>query len=262
MSEETKPEFLGSCVLLDEVGWRCAELFNPNYWAGDSRALMNSCWAEYSVLDHNVNRLAEMCKSAVDQCREHIETLKQQWAGKKLDLERGAIFGLKPDLHLRIEAFLSEVKTLLDLMVQLLYSEHVVTQEVHGFHKKNHRDFDPCGGNVLNILEHNVSNDMKNVAFEFYKLIKSHKTKWIDGAISARDQLIHPLKGMYQLMYRMHFEEKDGALNCSSVDPPTIDGMSIDKYARQTLSEIHDFATDFINLLKRAKAICSPDPGK
>jgi hypothetical protein len=39
-----------------------AGIFNPNAWAVDSKGIVQSCWAEYSVLHHCVGQIDAICR--------------------------------------------------------------------------------------------------------------------------------------------------------------------------------------------------------
>ena len=86
----------------------------------------------------------------------------------------------------------------MDLLVQLLSSEKIVGGIVDGFHRVQ----DVYGGKVINSLANNALNGKKEAAAKISALITEHKRLWIDQVILARDQLIHPQKGMCQLMFQ------------------------------------------------------------
>lgn len=229
-------------ICVDQSMVVATELFNPNFWADDSKGIIQSCGAEYSVLHHCVGQIDAMCKEAEQLCQGHIETLQQQWAAAKFDLGKLVIYGQQPDFHMRIEAFFSGIKSLLDLLVQLLPSEKIVAGTVDGFHRAQN----VYGGRVLNALRNNAPNNHKDLATKIATLISVHKASWIDQAISARDRLIHPKEGMHQLMFRLDFVEQEGKLVCRKVNPPEIDLVPINKYAKRVLKQATGFATDFL----------------
>ncbi len=223
-----------------------AELFNPNLWPEASRGLIQSCWTEYSVLRHCVEQLVAICKEREKVCQGYVTTIQQQWSTEKLDLEKLIIYGQHPDLHIHIEAFFSGIKSLLDLLVQVLSTEKIVRIKLRGFQRVR----DNYGGTVLNALENNTPNIKKEVAARIHSLISEHKGKWIDKTIFARDQLIHPEKGMHQLMFHLVFSEKDGKLVCQEINAPTIESESIDEYAQRVLEFVQTFTSNFIKLVK------------
>lgn len=144
-------------ICVDQSAVVGTEIFNPNFWAADSKGIVQSCGTEYSVLHHCVGQIDAMCNEAERLCQRHIETLQQQWTKAKFDLGKVVIFGQQPDLHMRIEAFFSGVKSLLDLLVQLLPSEKIVSVVVDGFHQAHN----VYGGRVLNALQNNARNNHK-----------------------------------------------------------------------------------------------------
>ncbi|MEE8266423.1 MAG: hypothetical protein V3R62_08750 [Acidiferrobacterales bacterium] len=233
-------------VCVDEAAVAGAKLFDPNSWPVATKGLIQSCWTEYSVLHHCVAQLVAMCQEREKVCQRHVTTIQQQWSTQKFDLEKVNIYGQHPDLHIRIEAFFSGVKSLLDLLVQVLSTEKIVSAKLDGFHRVQ----DNYGGKVLNALENNTPDTKKEVAAKIHALISEHKEKWIDKTIFARDQLIHPEKGMHQLMFHLEFSEKDGKLSCQKINAPAIESESIDEYAQQVLEFVQAFTFNFIELVK------------
>lgn len=230
-----------------------AGIFNPNSWSGGSKGLIQSCWTEYSVLQHCVAQLSEMCDGADKLCAKNVETLQEQWRMAKFDLQKLAFFAQQPDLHIRIEAFFSGVKTFLDLIVQMLSTERIVAATIDGFH----RDQNGYGGRVLNALRNNAVKTRKDAAAKLRALISEHKSAWIDQVIFARDQLIHPEKGMHQLMFTLELSEKDGRLILMKAHPPEIDSRPMQQFAQDTLKELSSFSEGFLALLHE-KAVSNP----
>lgn len=223
-----------------------AEIFNPNSWPAASKGIIQSCWTEYSVLHHCVAQIIDMGNQAETLCQDHIKSIQDQWNTRKFDLRKVVIYGQQPDLHMRIEAFFSGVKTLLDLIVQMLSSEKVVGGVVDGFHRAQ----DVYGGKVLKVLTNNASNDRKETAEKAVALISEHKAVWIDQAVFARDQLIHPKRAMHQLMFHLEFAEEHGKLVCVKVTPPQINSLPIDQYARKILKHAQEFSSAFLALFR------------
>jgi hypothetical protein len=232
-------------ICIDSSGVAGAEIFNPNSWSGGGKGVIQSCWTEYSVLHYCVEQISAMCTEAERLCEGNIARLQAQWRMARFDLERMVFFGHQPDLHMRIEAFFSGVKTLLDLLVQLLSTEKIVGGGIDGFH----RDKSEYGGRVLNALKGNVVKGRKDTALKLNALISEHKRLWIDQVIFARDRLLHPEKGMHQLMFYLELSEKDGALVCIKVHPPEINSIPIHAYAQETLKQITAFSSRFLALL-------------
>src|SRR4030042_6836858 len=235
-------------ICADKSAISGAGIFNPNSWTGESKGIIQSCWTEYSVLDHCVVQIMGMCRDADRLCQNQIKSIQEQWRSKRFDLRKVVIYCQQPDLHLRIEAFFSSIKTLLDLIVQLLTSEGVVSVSVDGFHRAKK----VYGGKVLNALTNNASNDRKEIAEKATVLSSHHKEAWIDQAVFARHQLIHPKKGMDQLMFHLEFVEKDDKLACVKVTPPPIDSMLIDQYAQKVLKHTREFSSAFLALFRDA----------
>ena len=235
-------------ILVDSSTVVGADIFNPNLWFGYSKGIVQSCWTEYSVLHHCVRQVTKNCDEIDRHCQTHIATLQQQWAAAKFDLGRVVIYAQHPDLHMGIQAFFSGVKSLLDLLVQLLSSEKIVTVGINGFH----RTTNVYGGTVLNALQNNTPTNWKALSAKVAALVSEHKTSWIDQAISARDQLVHPERGIHQLMMRLDCVEQQGGLACVQVNPPDIDSVPISQYAQRVLGQASGFASAYLALVKEA----------
>lgn len=247
MAAADEPNTRIPIICADNSAVAGAEIFDPNSWTGASKGIIQSCWTEYSVLHHCVGQIVDMCREADRLTRSQIKSIQEQWTAKKFDLGKVVIYGQQPDLHMRIEAFFSGTKTLLDLIVQLLTTEKVVTGVVDGFHRAQ----DVYGGKVLNALTNNASNDRRETAAKAAALISQHKTAWIDQAVFARDHLIHPKKGMHQLMFHLEFAEEGEGLVCKKISPPDIDSLSMDEYAQRVLRNVQGFSAAFLALLRR-----------
>jgi hypothetical protein len=245
MASHAESEHRMPVICVDPSGVVGADIFNPNSWSGGSKGVVQSCWSEYSVLHYCGEQISDMCTNAERLCEKNIATLQEQWRLAKFPLERMVFFAQQPDLHIRIEAFFSGVKTLLDLLVQLLSTEKVVGIGIDGFH----RDKDQYGGRVLNALRGNAVKGRKEAAARLEALISEHKTLWIDQVILARDLLVHPEKGMHQLMFNLELLEKGGALLCLKAHPPEINSKPIHDYAQETLKQITGFSSRFLALL-------------
>ena len=235
-------------ICISKSGWESAKVFNPNLWEPRSKGIIQSCWAELTVLRHCVGEICELCRDSEKLCAPQIEGLRVQWATAKFDLARAAFFVEQPSLHLRIEAFFAGVKSLLDLLVQLLSRERIVGSGIHGFHKAG----DVYGGTVLNALHRNARRDQKALAENFRALLLNHKKAWIDEVIAGRDYLVHPQGGLSQLMFHLECVEKDGTFLCSKVQPPSVNSIPIDQYAKTILGQATAFAEAFVGLFGRA----------
>ena len=88
-------------------------------------------------------------------------------------------------------------------------------------------------------------------------LVSEHKKAWIDQVIFARDQLIHPEKGMHQLMFTLELSERDGQLVLTKAHPPEIDSKPIQQFAQGALKGVTNFSERFLGLLHE-KAVSNP----
>ena len=226
--------------------WTSAELFNPNSWSGDSKAIIMSCGAEYSALRQCVADLSGMCSRASEICQSRVEDVIANWRRAPFDLDRCNYFVEVPSYHLLVKNFFSGAKSLLDLIVQLLQSEQLVSAGVHGFH----RDGNDYGGRVLRILAKNARKQRRADAQRIDDYLREQKGKWIDELIGLRDDLVHPKKGMLQLMLQVDLFPKDGSLAWEVREP------RIATYAPATLLSIQEFCETFIALVQGYAARC------
>ncbi len=222
---------------------RAFELFNPNDWKGKTRGVVASCSTELAVLLHAATRISEICRAPMEKCREAFDGLRQQWMISPWDLAECTYFVQVPELHLFIEGFFAGLKSMLDLIVQVLTTEAVVGGRIDGFHKAG----TVYGGNVLNALEHNVSPGKKQQAGAITELIGNHKQLWIDEAVAARHLLVHPTRGAHQLMFQLELTSgSDGRLRCRTALAPQVHGVPIDCYCNGRIDDITDFARAFL----------------
>lgn len=162
--------------------------FNPNEWSGESRGVVQSCASEIGVHFYTTDRIASMCESGGQLCASQFAQLQEQWRVGPWDLAAGRYFVQVPDLHVLIQAFFAGLKSILDLLVQLLSTEGVVRVKGDGFHRKGTN----FGGAVLNVLEHNALKGREDLARVLHALLVREKAAWIDQGIRARDLLVHP----------------------------------------------------------------------
>jgi len=229
-------------ICLDPSSMAAFKLFNPNDWSGESKAIIQSCSTELSVLHFECNNIEKLCINPYQQCLSHFESLKQSWKKPKDTLHKTVCYAQIPEIHVFIKAFFSSLKGLLDLIVQLLHSEKIVNAKLDGFHRKK----DVYGGSVINALSHNASSGKKQVAQKVIKLIETHKDNWINDVIRSRDLLVHPTKGIHQLMFEMILEIHDDSLILKRVVPPSVGNQSIDNYVRTHICNIEEFCKSFI----------------
>jgi hypothetical protein len=237
-------------ICVDRSAIASLTLFNPNEWVGPSRAVVQSCSTERSVISYGVARLTNVCRSADKHCSSHVATLREQWKQAPWDISQGVYFAQVPEVHLLIEAFFSGMKSLLDLLVQLLKTEGIVGAELDGFHRAG----DIYGGKVLNALDRNSKAERKAEAKICAALINEHKASWIDEVIRTRDLLVHPSRGAHQLMFEIRLACIDDNLVCSMIVPPRVGEVPINEYAEQQVRNADRFAEVFLAALVAAQS--------
>ncbi len=233
-------------ICVDHSTAEAADIFNPNNWTGSSKEIIFSSWTEFSVLRHCARQIGAMVPAAEHLCANSIAELQEQWRRARFPLDEMVFFAQHAELHIRIEAFFSGAKSLLDLLVQLLSTERIVGTPIDGFHRTK----DIYGGRVLNALENNAVADRREAADAVRHLLFEHKELWIDEAIAARDLLVHPERGRHQLMFNLELAEREGELVCQSVNPPHVNDIPIHEYAEQTFGQATEFSSAFLALAR------------
>ena len=234
-------------IFLDGASVEAFHIFNPNDWQRATRGVIQSCATELAVLQYSAERIGTICLSAKNLCRPRFDDMSLQWQTSPWDLAKTVSYCQVPELHLLIEGFFAGLKSLLDLNAQLLSTEGVVGDPVHGFHRRNK----VCGGKVLNALDSNAKHGKKRVATAIRELIKEHKELWIDNAIGSRDLLIHPSRGAQQLMFELQVKSRNGVLVYLGAAPPHVGTVAINEYAAARVDDIKRFSSSLlIKLLK------------
>lgn len=235
-------------VCLDESAVPAFVLFNPNDWIGESRRVVQSCATELAVLKYTAARIETLCATAKKLCNRQFEILNRQWQTSPWNLSNIIYFGQVPELHVLIEGFFAGLKSLLDLDSQLLTTEGVVGIAVDGFHRAR----SVYGGSVINALENNVRKGKEAVAAAVKDLVMKHKALWIDGAIASRDVLVHPLRGVQQLMFEIRIEISNGSLVYLDAVPPHVGETPIAIYTVEQVEHIRQFSAKLLEELRKA----------
>ncbi len=217
-------------------------VFNTNDWQGASKAIIESCGTEYSALQYAVDRIEAICSDSKERCRGHFETLQDSMSTPIETVPKLLVYGQVPEVHVLIQAFFSGMKSLLDIVVQLVSSEKIVRSHVKGFHRRGKI----YGGKVLNGLSNNVNSGWAEVAQQLTALICEHKQTWIDEVIESRDLLIHSTKGALLLMFDMELAVVGGELVYNGALPPGVGDEQINQYSAKRLANIKEFSLAFL----------------
>ena len=231
-------------ILVHSASMSAYNIFNANNWTGYSSAVVRSCAAQLGLLNYSLNKLNELYDISEKLCEPKFNDLKKQWNTATWRIEGADYFVEIPEIHLFIQAFLNSIKTFLDLIVQLISTEKIVSKKIHGFHKKGKNP----GGETLHFLKNKNTN--KIVAEHIFKLIEEHKRRWIDDAVNARDSLVHPEMGLVQIMFRLEITVGNSDLELKDLKRPSINNINFDKYAETTYMQLTEFAKSFITILK------------
>ena len=235
-------------ILSHESAWSAFSVFNPNDWSGKSKQIIHSCAVNYGLLMYGVTKIESIFTTANSLCQPRFDDLVAQWKASKWDVSSCIYLVDIPEAHLSIHAFLSTAKTFLDVFVQLIRSEGLVHDEIHGFHKKG----DNVGAKLLHVLSKNAYKPKKHVAMLIHDLICDHKKLWIDDVVNSRDSFIHPERGLTKVMFGLNLYEADGELRHGGILKPSFNNEAFDTYARKTLSMVEAFSVKCIEYLKDA----------
>jgi len=231
-------------ILGDTTTFEAYSLFNPNDWQGRSKPIVGSCATQYGLLLHIDQTLKGLFEKSESLCEKRFETLQQQWAKHPWNFSDCDYFVEISALHLSIQGFLSAGKTFLDLLVQLVGSEGIVSSQVNGFHKRN----DEVGGKLINTLANNAVKGQ--IASDLSQLITQHKPKWIDRLVRTRDFLIHPRRGLSTVVLMLVVEVEEKQLRLKKIQKPSVDGQEFDVYVAETVKNIAGFSAEFLRLIK------------
>ncbi len=250
MSEEEAKKI--RVIIAATSGFRGMAIFNPNQWRGNSKQIAVSCANQLDLLHFFANQLTRQF-SGPDKFVEHaIKELQNQWQKSPGKWLQGCRYFVEvPEVHISVVAFLATIKTLLDLMSQLLSAEKIINVSVDGFHRKG----DIIGGVVLNALDRNSVAGNKDRAKRIAKLIEDNKKVWIDGTVTARHLLAHPIKGSSQIYFEIEITQSgDGTPGLANVVLPNYEDKTFAEYANGLVPVIEKFCTDFLSLIKAKNA--------
>lgn len=247
-TKKSKPKI--PIILIHPSSVSSLAIFNPNLWKNASKQIVRSCAAQHSLLQYSLDKLNGLFNNADKLCQPSLQNLESQWNTAKWTHKKCRYFVEIPEVHLYIQIFLVSVKTFLDLIIQLISSEKIINNKIHGFHKKNKI----IGGGILNLLDNNSGKSKKDTANKIATLIKKHKKDWLDEIISIRDLLTHPEKGIAQVMFEMEFRETRRGLKLIKIIKPKINasGADFNDYAKGVLKKVEIFSKDFLELIKHS----------
>ena len=248
MKEKPSSIYKTPAILIDPASVQAFHIFNPNDWSGLSKAIVSSCAAQHGLLNYSVNKLNVLFGNAEKICLPKIIELKDQWKTSRWPIDLCNYFAEVPEVHLFIQVYLNSIKAFLDLIVQLISTEKIVYKKIHGFHKKGK---DP-GGELLHTIKNKAN--IKKIADSLLELIVRQKERWIDDAVNARDSLVHPEKGLIQVMFQLEIEAKNSEIELTGIRKPSIGTTDFNQWAGETLENLSAFSESFISILAHNKA--------
>jgi len=80
------------------------------------------------------------------------------------------------------------------------------------------------------------------------------KERWIDDAANARDSLVHPEKGLIQVMFQLEIEPKNSEIELTGIRKPSIGTTDFNQWAGETLKNLSAFSELFISIIAHNKA--------
>lgn len=233
-------------ILVDEVTAKAFSVFNPNDWGSESKLIIHSCAANYGLLLYSLTKIKNIFGQADVLCSSKFKEIKAQWEISRLDLSACTYLVDIPEVHLSIQSFLSNIKTFLDIFVQLISSEGIVSAKINGFHRKKNI----IGGKFMHILKNNAINHKAKSAKKLHDLICGHKIKWIDNVVNNRDLLIHPEKGLSKIMFGLSIYDDNGELKIDKILKPSFNNEEFDIYAEKIISMIEEYSIKSIEYIK------------
>lgn len=235
-------------ICVDRTAAPAHSLFNANEWSQQSKPIILSCAAQYGLLLHALESLSGVFRAGVQTCEARLRDLQLHWRTAPWELERARYLVEVPTVHLYVQAFLATVKTLLDLLAQLTSAQGLVLKKVHGFHKKGQ-----CvGGELLEILTKKAAPGRQEAASELRRYLSEQKEIWIDELIRARDNMAHPQRGIYQVMWELELLVAGGELECRRVVAPHLNDQLFDEYARNTIGHVKLASANILRILRTA----------
>jgi hypothetical protein len=235
-------------IMLDNTSKSAYAIFNPNDWIDNSKPIIVSSAAQYSLLEYQATKLPSLAQYSRKICELRFNEIQDQWEKSPWDINKGDYLIEVPEYHLNIQAYLATIKIFLDLIVQLISSEGIVNATVDGFHRKG----EVIGGKLLKILENNAKQEKSDAARKLIKFIIEQKNSWIDQAVNVRDLLVHPDEGMAQVMFRLEIVHKNEKLKLHRVWQPSLAGLQFDQYAQITLMQVEYFSKNILEIIQAA----------
>jgi hypothetical protein len=248
MKSRTQTESRIPVILSANSNWPVYSIFNPNEWANDSKPVILSCAAQFALLRFAAVELEKTFREAKQLCQSKFLELSKQWEKAPWDTDRCIYWVEVPEVHLYVQVFLATTKTFLDLLAQLVSTEGIVNKKVHGFHKRH----SIVGGRFLDTLSAKAAEETAEVATGLRELVERHKTVWIDQIVKARDDLAHPERGMYQVVFQLEIQEADEELKRIRVLRPSVGERPFDEYAKEIITHAESFSREFLRILKAA----------
>jgi hypothetical protein len=248
MNSHNKDAYKIPVIVLDNTSKTAYMIFNSNDWDGNSKAIISSCAAQFSLLEYQATKLQSLVHRSRKICELRFKELHDQWEKSPWDVKKCDYLVEIPEFHLNIQAYLATIKALLDLTAQLISAKGIVNKTVHGFHKKGTR----VGGELLQILNTKAKPEKADTASKLIKLIDEQKTIWIDRAVEVRDILIHPEEGLLQIMFRLEISVKKGELKLLKIKQPSLASQPFAEYAQITFMQVENFSKAFLKIIKAA----------
>lgn len=234
-------------IIIDRDGFGAIEEpLLPRVWPEESRGIIISAGTEYSIIKYLANQIKSIVDSRPELCAHQVDQAIEVLLLNRAQMETIRFYAEVPAIHVAINGFFGHVKGLLDTLVQLLSTQRIVTNKIHGFHKAN----DKPGEKVLKALQNNSSASAKRTVQELIELFARAKCESINSVVSYRDRLTHMRPGSWQLMFGLRFDCHKDPPQCVEIVPPAFSGKPVDDFAEQTLSSTTRFIEAFLSAVR------------
>jgi hypothetical protein len=198
--------------------------------------------------DSQLSQKLHDCSHKLHGVKYHLETIRKEVIKRVEEFQKdykagsGVSTEIKnPRLVYETEAFLYQVKSSLDLLVQALGSRIPPLVSMTTFRKKGRTG--PAGGVVITALSHNFP--------ELAGLFEKHRSQWIQNLVEMRDTVAH-----YSQLREFHCFIEEPFLGKGQITihfPSMPTGERVDTYCEETYINLLDLYNTVLNMMPDRK---------
>lgn len=201
--------------------------------------------------DSQLSQKLNDCTHKLHGVKYHLETIQKEVTKRVEEFQKDYSAGSgvsteikNPRLVYETEAFLYQVKSSLDLLVQALGSRIPPLVSMKTFKRKNIDGVEHAGGAVINALS---SNGFPKLA----ELFEKHRCQWIQKLVEMRDTVTHysQLKGFHCFIEEPFLGKGQITIHFPSM--PT--GERVDTYCEETYKNLLDLYNTALNMMPDSK---------